>query len=130
EVHLDLDQAVALAGLAAAALDVEAEPPWAIASRLRLRQPGIPVPDVGEGAGVGGRVRARRAPDRALVDVDDLVEVLQPLDPLVRRRCVRGVVQPPGRGLVQGLDGEGRLPAAGDASDAGEGADWDFRRGA
>ena len=82
EVHLDLDDAVALAGLAAPALDVEAEPPRLVAARLALRQPGEPVADRAEGAGVGGGVRARRAPDRRLVDVDDLVEVLEPLDRL------------------------------------------------
>ena len=37
EVHLDLDDAVALAGLAAAALDVEREAAGLIAARLRLR---------------------------------------------------------------------------------------------
>src|SRR5205085_6378999 len=37
EVHLDLDQAVALAGLAAAALDVETEATRPIAPRLGLR---------------------------------------------------------------------------------------------
>ena len=40
EVHLDLDQPVALAGLAAAALDVEAEPARPVAARLGLGQPG------------------------------------------------------------------------------------------
>ena len=38
EVHLDLDQPVALAGLAAAALDVEAEPARPVAARLGLGQ--------------------------------------------------------------------------------------------
>ncbi len=36
EVHLDLDDAVALAGLAAAALDVEGEAAGLVAARLRL----------------------------------------------------------------------------------------------
>jgi hypothetical protein len=36
EVHLDLDDAVALAGLAAAALDVEREAPRTVAARLRI----------------------------------------------------------------------------------------------
>ncbi len=77
EVHLDLDDTVALAGLAAPALDVEAEPPRLVAARLGFGQAGEPVADRGEGAGIGGGVRARRAPDRALVDVDDLVEMLE-----------------------------------------------------
>src|SRR6185437_6754108 len=51
EVHLDLDQAVALARLAPAALDVEAEAAGLVAARLALGQAGEPVADLGEGAG-------------------------------------------------------------------------------
>ena len=83
EVHLDLDDAVTLAGLAAPALDVEGEPPGLVAALVGLGQPGEPVADRRERAGVGGGVGARRAADRRLVDVDDLVEELQPLDAVV-----------------------------------------------
>ena len=83
EVHLDLDDAVALAGLAAAALDVEGEAAGLVAARLGLGQAGEPFADRREGAGVGGRVGARRAADRRLVDVDDLVEKFE------ARRCAR-----------------------------------------
>src|SRR5690606_22347625 len=64
EVHLDLDDAIALTGLAAAALDVEAEAAGTVAARLGLRQARIPVADRTEGAGIGRRVRARGAADR------------------------------------------------------------------
>ena len=84
EVHLDLDDAVALAGLAAAALDVEGEAAGLVAARLRLGQAGEPFADRREGAGIGRRVGARRAADRRLVDVDDLVDVLEALDAVVR----------------------------------------------
>src|SRR5678815_528647 len=52
KVHLDLDDAVALAGLAAPALDVEGEAAWLVAARFRLRQAGEPFADHGEGTGV------------------------------------------------------------------------------
>ena len=45
EVHLDLDDAVALAGLAAPALHVEGEAARQIAARLGFGQPGEPVAD-------------------------------------------------------------------------------------
>src|SRR5690606_32446411 len=83
EVHLDLDQPVALAGLAAAALDVEGETAGAIAADLGLRKLGEELADRSEEAGVRGRIGARRAPDGALVDVDDLVQVVEPFDPVV-----------------------------------------------
>ena len=83
EVHLDLDLAVALAGLAAAALDVEAEAAGLVAARSRLLGLGEELADVVEDAGVGGRVGARRAADRRLVDVDDLVDLVEAVDPVV-----------------------------------------------
>ena len=87
EVHLDLDDAVALARFAAPALDVEREPARQIAARLGFGQAREPIADRREGAGVGRRVRARRAPDRRLVDVDHLVEMLKAVD---ARRAVPG----------------------------------------
>ena len=123
EVHLDLDDAVALAGLAAAALDVEAEAAGLVAAGLGLGEAGEPVADRAEGAGVGGGVGARGAADRRLVDVDDLVEMLEALDRLAGRRGLARAVQPHRGGLEQGLDGQRRLAAAGDAGDAGEGAE-------
>ena len=112
KVHLDLDDAVALAGLAAPALDVEREPPRQIAARLGLGQPGEPVADRREAAGIGRRVRARRAADRRLVDIDDLVEILDPFERGERRRLLARVVEPLGQRLVQRLDDQGRFAAA------------------
>ena len=80
ELHLDLDVAVALAGLAAAALDVEAEAAGLVAAQARFRHGGEELADWREQAGVGRRVRARRAADRRLVDVDHLVEVAEALE--------------------------------------------------
>src|SRR5688572_18456311 len=45
KVHLDLDDAVALAGLAAAALDVEGEAAGLVAARFGLGQAGEPLAD-------------------------------------------------------------------------------------
>ena len=93
EVHLDLDRAVARAGLAAAALDVEAEPPGQVAAHLGLVGLGEQLADVVEHARVGGRVGPGRAPDRRLVDVDDLVELLDAVD----RRCAGPAASSTGR---------------------------------
>ncbi len=128
EVHLDLDQAVARAGLAAAALDVEAEAAGLVAARLAFGQAGEPVADVGEGAGIGGRVGARGAADRRLIDVDHLVEIFEAGDLLVAAGLETGAVQLAGGGGVERVDGEARLARAGDAGDAGEGAERDARR--
>ena len=41
-------------------------------------------PDVIEHADIGGRVRARRATDWRLIDIDDLVDQFHTLDALVK----------------------------------------------
>src|SRR3546814_18424156 len=65
------------------------------------------------------RVGARRAADRRLVDVDDLVDVLDPLDGVVGAGKGARLVQAAGQRLVERLDDESRLAAAGEAGDAG-----------
>src|SRR5207237_8986448 len=84
EMHFDLDQAVSLAGLAAAALDVEGEPAGSVASHLGVGQLGEQLANRGEEPGVRRRIGARGAADGTLVDIDDLVDLIQSLDPGVR----------------------------------------------
>ena len=68
EEQLDADEALALAGLAAALGDVEREAAGVVAARARRRRRGEQLAHVVEEAGVGGEVGARRAADRLLVD--------------------------------------------------------------
>jgi hypothetical protein len=70
EVQARRDSPLAAALLAPAPLHVEAEPPRRVPPRLRLLGVGEQLPDVVVEADVGRRVRARRPPDRRLVDVD------------------------------------------------------------
>ena len=111
ELHLDLEDAVALAVLAAAALDVEAEAARLVAADARLRDAGEQLADRREQADVGGRVGARRPPDRALVDLDDLVDVLGALERVVRADRFARPVQLAGQGPVQDLGHERALAA-------------------
>ena len=83
-MHLYLDYAVALAGFAAAALDVEGEAAGAVTVYLGVGGLGKEGADVVEDAGIGRGVGARRASDRRLVDADDLVEVFDAVDALMR----------------------------------------------
>ena len=122
-MHLDLDHAVALAGFAAPTFDVERESARAIAARLGVGEVGEPLADRCEGARVRRGVRARRASDRRLVDVDHLVEMLEALDSLMGARRFACAVEFARGRLENGVDQEGRLAAAGDASDAREHAD-------
>src|SRR3546814_17632783 len=69
EVHLDLDQAVAGARFAAAALDVEREAAGLVAARLAFGPPRVPIAALGDGGGLGRRVRGRGAAGRRLDQV-------------------------------------------------------------
>ena len=119
EMHLDLDNTVAAARLAASALDVEAETALAVTLGLGVRGGGEQVPDQVEHARVGGRVGPGGAPDGGLVDGDDLVQLFHALDALVPAGNGSGPVQLPGQGLVENLVNQRTLAGAGNAGDAG-----------
>ena len=70
ELHLDGDGAVALAGFAAAAGDVEREVAGGVAAALGSGVEANSVADEVESLDVGDRIRARRAADGRLIDQD------------------------------------------------------------
>ena len=125
EVHLDLDDAVAPTSLAAAAADVEGEAAGLVASHAGLGGLGEELADLVEDAGVGGGVRARRAADGRLVDVDDLVDVLDALDIVVLAPHGAGAVELVGEAAIEDLLHEGGLAGTGDAGEADEHAQGD-----
>ena len=120
ELHFDADDAVALTGLAATALDVEGEAARLVAAGLGFGDGGEEVSDVGEESDVGGRVAARRAADGALIDVDDLVDVVDAGYGLVLAGTILGVVHQLGEAFVEHLDDERGFAAAADAGDCDE----------
>ena len=84
EMHLDLHETIALTRFAASALHVEREAPRPVAANLRFGQLGEQLANRREQARVRRGIRARRATDRTLVDVDDLVDVLEARDARMR----------------------------------------------
>ena len=120
EVHLDLHEPVALTRLAASALHVEREAPRPVAADLRFRQLGEQLADRREQPRVRRRIRARRATDRALVDVDDLVDVLEPRDAIVRAGNHARAIEMPRERVVQDVLDQRRLARARHAGDRDE----------
>jgi len=107
-VHLHPQHAVALAGLAAPALDIEAEAARVIAAGARLGHCGEQLADDREQPGVGRRVRARRAADRILVDLDHPLEALEAIDFIARPGAIRtGIIQLRGGVAKQGVIHQG-----------------------
>ena len=121
EVHLDLQQAVAGAGLAPPAPDVEGEPARAVAPGFCVLSGGEQLPDVVEQPRVGGGVGPGCAPDGGLVDGDDLVQKLNAVHAVVLSRAGFGAVQLRAQALVKNLVDQGGLARPGHAGDGDEG---------
>ena len=84
-MHFDLDEPVTLAGFAPPPLHVETETPGLVATRSSLGGLCEKLSDRREETRIGRWVRARRPADGALIDIDDLVEMLETLDRIVLR---------------------------------------------
>ena len=121
-MHFDFQQAIAGAGLAPAAPDVEAEPPLSVAPALGLLGGGEQIPDVVEQAGVGGWVGAGRPPNGTLVDVHHLVQLLDALDAVALAGADLHPHQLRPQPLEEHLVYKGALSAAGHAGDHRKGA--------
>src|SRR5690348_6776596 len=93
EMHLDADDAVALARLAAAAFHVERKTPRPVAAHPPFRQLREKLADVREEPRVRRRIRTRRAANGALVDVNHLVEMLDAFEALVGARALAAAVE-------------------------------------
>ena len=113
-MHFDSLDALALAGLAAAALDVEGKAPRLVPSDPGLAGHCVELADVVEDVGIGGRVRPRRAADGRLVDLYDAVDSFRAGDAAVRAGLVLGVMEPSPQGLVEYLGNERALARPGD----------------
>src|SRR5262245_11069200 len=86
KIHFDAAEAISLAGFAAATLYVEAKAAGSVAALARFRQHGEELTDGPENAGVGCRIRARRAADGRLVDFDDFIDEFDAGDFAVRAK--------------------------------------------
>ena len=123
KVHLDLDHAIALTGFAASATHVEAEAARRVAAGAALGHRREQVADGAEQPGVGGGVGAWGAADGRLVDVDDLVEQIEPVDAIAGCGEGAGAIQVTRRLGVERVVDQRGFARAGDAGDAGHEAD-------
>ena len=112
KVHLHCAHPVPFAGLAAATLHIEREAPRAKAGDLGLRGHGVDLANEVECLGVGGWVRARRAANRLLVDVDHLVDGLDAFQRGKRPDRIEAAEQLAAQRRVQGSIDQRRLARA------------------
>ena len=92
-MHLDPFLTGPFAGLAPAAGLIEAEPASRITPHLRLGELGKELSNQVEHTGIGRGSRAGSAAQRRLVNADDFINVLQPLDRLVSTGSQLSAVQ-------------------------------------
>src|SRR5207244_5639072 len=121
EAHLNAQPALAGAGVAPPARDVEREPPGAVAAQARLGHHGEQAPDVVEEADVGGRRRARRPPDGALVHLDGAGQVFDAGEGAVGSDAARVEAEGTSHTRIDDVAHQRRLPGAGDAGHTGPG---------
>ena len=120
EVHFDFQKAVAGAGLAAPALHVEGKTVLPVAPGLGFRGHGKDFANQIKHAGVGGRVGTGGAADGALVDADDLIQLLHALHGFKFARIGLGPVQHLGQMLIENFVDQTGFARAADAGDAAE----------
>ena len=84
EVHLHLGNSITAAGFTTAALHIEAKPTLLISAHLSLRHLCKQIPNRIEHARIRRRIGARCTSDWGLIDVDDLIEVPDTANFLVR----------------------------------------------
>ena len=101
KMHLDLDDAVAGAGFAPPSLYIEGEAAFGIAAGAGVLGPREEGADQIKDAGIGRRIRPGSPADRGLVDIDDLVQLFDPLDVLVLTGDGARPVQVMGQSLIE-----------------------------
>ena len=120
EVHLDLDGAVTRTCLATSPCHVETETAGLVTADLRFGSRREQLADRIEHARVRGGVRTRCAADGRLVHVDDLVDGVDAVDPLVLARCLLALVDLLHHGGQEDVADQRALAAAGDTGDGDE----------
>src|SRR5690606_27179022 len=118
--------AVALARLAAAALDVEAEAAGFVAARPGFGHACKDLANRREQARIGARIGARRAADGTLIDIDDPIDVLQPFDAIARCRIGGRIVALARDEPIERVVHQRRLARARYTRDAGHHAQRDL----
>ena len=120
KMHLDLDQAAALAILAPAAFDVEAEPAGTVTAHPRSRQLREQFANRTEGAGVGHWIRTGRPPNRALIDHDRLIDLFGAAQCAICARFLFRIVKTPEERAPQNVVHQRGFSAARNTGHTGE----------
>ena len=120
EVHFHLDQSIALTGFTAPTAHVERKAPDLIAAGAGLRCSGEEFPDWSKKAGIGRWVGSGGASDRALIDIDNFVKLVQSSDTLVSCRWLTPPMKVARHGGIKRVVDERGFSGARNAGDTGQ----------
>src|ERR1019366_8823591 len=115
KVHFDAALAFALARFAASAGNVEGEAAGLVSALARFGQHGVEVANRRKDSGIGCGIGARGAPDRRLVDANDLVDQLRSGNGFVRAGFLARTIELLGERAVQDVIDQSRFAGAGNA---------------
>ena len=112
-MHLNLNNTISAAGLTTPALYVEAESALLITFGLGIGSGSKQVTDLIKNAGISSRIGTWSPSNRRLVNINHLIQLLDPQDITVLSRNHPGSVQIPGKTLIQDLIHQGAFPGSG-----------------
>lgn len=121
EIHFNFQHAVTMAGLAAAALYIKAEAAWFIAPNLGFIRRCKKGSDEIKGSRIGRRIGTRRPSNRTLIDINDLIDILDPHDPIMGKGALPSPHEFLGKAAVKDVIHKGTLAAAADTGHNGQG---------
>src|SRR6185369_11108910 len=110
--------------LAATALHIETKAPDAVAAYLRRRELGKQIANMIEEPGIGRRITSWCASDRSLVDNNNLVQLLEPLNRPVRARAFLGAIEMAEQSAAQNVVHQCALARAANARYTSQSTKW------
>ena len=102
-MHLDLDDSIAAAGFAATAFHIKTEAPLLISLRLGICSCCEQITDLVKNTGISCRIGTGCSSDRRLINIDHLVQLINPENIIMFTRNYPGTVQIPCQSLIKDL---------------------------
>ncbi|MBA7709009.1 hypothetical protein ES703_117916 [subsurface metagenome] len=119
-----MDKSLATTGFTAPTLNIEGKTTRSVASHPRLRDGGKKLTNRGKGAGVGGWITTRGAPNRRLVNIDHLINMLNTDDTIAITRSFPRPIEELCQLLIQNLVNKGAFTTTRNPGDTNKPAQW------
>ena len=126
EVQFDLDDTIPLAGFTTPALYIKAKAAFFVSPGFGLFAFGKDFPNGIEYTGIGCRIASGSTADRALINGNDLIQILQASDLGIIFRHHFGAVQLVGQGMIKNIIDKSTFSGAGNTGYRHKNTQWNF----